>query len=258
MSKPYFLSRVKLRDDVTLAQLRKHGLFDSNEYQNHKLVWNIMSYVDDQKRDFIFRTDFDANGLPAFIICSQHEPQRDNGIWDIETKNYLPNLQAGEKLSFYLRCNPTRTENTEIIRKERDFKLPLKKTRRIDVILEARRKAIEDNEAWTNDSIELKGAINWLKTHEIKRESNSNTTTPIVSFDAESIQVERYYQVPHPKAGNQKIQKREDFENAKKLSILDVTGILTVESPVLFNDVLLHGIGHGKAFGCGLMMVKRY
>lgn len=260
MSKPYFLSRVKLRDDVTLAQLRKHGLFASNEYQNHKLVWKIMSYADNQERDFIFRTDFDTNGLPSFIICSQHEPQHDNDIWDIETKNYLPILETGEKLKFYLRCNPTRTENTETIRKERVTKLPLRKTRRVDVILEARRRAIEDHQEWSNDSIELKGSINWLKNHEHKHVSGQNgfVETSVFSIAESSIQVERYYQVPHPKVGNQKIQKREDFETAKKLSILDVSGILTVENPSLFNEILLHGIGHGKAFGCGLMMVKRY
>ena len=40
-------------------------------------------------------------------------------------------------------------------------------------------------------------------------------------------------------------------------NLLDFEGVLTVVEPGLFIDALNIGIGSAKAFGCGLMMVKR-
>jgi len=42
-----------------------------------------------------------------------------------------------------------------------------------------------------------------------------------------------------------------------RFSTLDFTGLLTVTDPDVFLDKLEQGIGPAKAFGCGLMLLKR-
>ncbi len=39
--------------------------------------------------------------------------------------------------------------------------------------------------------------------------------------------------------------------------VLDYEGVLTVEDPVLFLSALTVGFGRARAFGCGLMLVRR-
>ena len=39
--------------------------------------------------------------------------------------------------------------------------------------------------------------------------------------------------------------------------VLDLRGRLTVRSPEVFVEALLAGFGRAKAYGCGLMLVRR-
>jgi CRISPR system Cascade subunit CasE len=72
------------------------------------------------------------------------------------------------------------------------------------------------------------------------------------------LQIENYERVKHPKGSkhNQDTAVAEFYGRAK-MSLLDITGVLTVTDASKFHETLLHGIGHGKAFGCGLLMVRR-
>ena len=45
--------------------------------------------------------------------------------------------------------------------------------------------------------------------------------------------------------------------NKIRYSTLDYRGILTVTEVVGFEKVLMEGIGKAKAFGCGLMLIRR-
>lgn len=42
-----------------------------------------------------------------------------------------------------------------------------------------------------------------------------------------------------------------------KISTLDFEGVMEVADPVLFVQKMYEGIGRAKAFGCGLLMIKR-
>ncbi len=68
------------------------------------------------------------------------------------------------------------------------------------------------------------------------------------SFANTEICVEGYHQHRAAKRGR---------ENTIRYSTLDFTGLLTVENEELFRAVLMSGIGSAKAFGCGLMLVRR-
>ena len=65
---------------------------------------------------------------------------------------------------------------------------------------------------------------------------------------ATDVSVERYMRYKYSnKNGKQRIQ----------FSTLDFTGILTVTRPDDFINMLFSGIGKSRAFGCGLMLVRR-
>jgi CRISPR system Cascade subunit CasE len=42
-----------------------------------------------------------------------------------------------------------------------------------------------------------------------------------------------------------------------RLSTVDFTGRLRVHDAARLRDALFKGVGHAKAFGCGLLLVKR-
>lgn len=44
---------------------------------------------------------------------------------------------------------------------------------------------------------------------------------------------------------------------AMRIGVLDVEGTLRVRNPAAFVSAIGHGFGRAKAFGCGLMLVRR-
>jgi CRISPR system Cascade subunit CasE len=51
--------------------------------------------------------------------------------------------------------------------------------------------------------------------------------------------------------------KVEEKKNRIRFATLDFEGVCTVRDPQAMLDTLYHGIGPAKAFGCGLMLVRR-
>jgi CRISPR system Cascade subunit CasE len=68
------------------------------------------------------------------------------------------------------------------------------------------------------------------------------------SFLAEEVRIEGYSQYQVAKKG---------CRTAIRYSTLDFTGLLTVEDISLFQQALCEGIGPAKAFGCGLLLLRR-
>jgi CRISPR system Cascade subunit CasE len=83
------------------------------------------------------------------------------------------------------------------------------------------------------------GGIKWLS---MRSERNG------FSFLAEEVRIEGYSQYQVAKKG---------CRTAIRYSTLDFTGLLTVEDISLFQQALCEGIGPAKAFGCGLLLLRR-
>ena len=83
-------------------------------------------------------------------------------------------------------------------------------------------------------------------------------------IDQEKLVVSRYLQhkiekKQHKKGFSRDIDKKKASDTIDiKFSTLDLEGILKVVDPELFKASLFKGIGPSKAFGCGLMLVKRF
>lgn len=111
---------------------------------------------------------------------------------------------------------------------------------RHDVVMDAKRKNqhSEDkiDQANTNNITQQAGS-EWL----IKRSASHGFI-----IDEDGMRVEAYRQHRSRKPGH-----------TIAYSTLDFTGVLQVDAPEPFVSSLINGIGPAKAFGCGLLLVRR-
>jgi CRISPR system Cascade subunit CasE len=169
-----------------------------------------------------------VHGLPAFYCVSERVPNDRHGVWDVETKPYLPVVKKDQRLAFILRANPIRTK-----RDEKD------KQHRHDVVMEAKTllKQKQDELPRESELVQQAGYI-WLTS---KGEANG------FSISDGEVRADGYsqYRFTKPKG-----------MHSVSLSTIEFNGILNVTDPDLFIKTLYNGLGPAKAFGCGLMMVR--
>ncbi len=239
-----YLSRVTVSPEH-LEEFAK--IFQYNYYQLHQLLWKLFQDKPDKTRDFLFRQD-SYKGLPVFYILSQSEPNQNLSALKVEPKAFNPQLKTGDKLRFTLRANPVeqitkeRTlEEQELLRIDRKKKglrdkeiIPMKRVRH-DVVMQLKKTLTDTGRAdYSQSELEQQAGAVWL---EKKAQKNC--------FKVLSVTAEGYQQHHFKKRGI-------------KISTLDFNGVLEVTEPELFiQEALYKGIGHAKAFGCGLLSLAR-
>jgi CRISPR system Cascade subunit CasE len=202
-------------------------------YAEHQWLWRFFPGSDDQSRDFIFRRH-DAESTPRFYVVSQRRPAAFSDAWVVQSRDYDPQLQEGQCLSFQLRVNPVISKKNEA-----------GKSQRHDVVMQAKKQLLverglsqwsdwkdEDDKPPLYEIVQEK-SLEWLQS----RASNNGFTVMTACVDA--------YQ--QNRAGKRDI----------RFSTVDFSGTLTVTDPALFQQLLFNGLGHAKAFGCGLFLVRR-
>lgn len=242
-----YFSRARLRADTPdLKALAK--LAASNLYREHKLAWRFFSGDPDASRDFLYRRDGND-----FYLVSARPPQADPALWELQTKSYQPELQAGEVMQFSLRANPvvsTRLERTPEASAEwaqnraRQGLKARDDNRRLvrhDVVMAAKKRMEQQyDEAWWKnaDQAELihAAAGAWLES-----QGKNHGFIP-GDLSATAYRRETF----KDGAGRQAVIARLDF-----------TGVLQVTDPETFLEALFNGIGPAKGFGCGLLLVRR-
>ena len=219
-----YFSRIRLRGDADPRRLI--GL---NGYREHQALWNLFDPDPEAKRDFLFRRDGHAQ-LPIYYLVSRRIPSDREGLWEIETKNYAPCLQAGQTLAFSLRVNPviTRTDDNG-------------KSRRDDVVMDLKKqigwKDLPRSARPPLAQLVQQAGEQWMSN----RQERLGATVGTVRADG-------YRQHHGYKRGQ---------GTAIRYSTLDLQGTLTIVGEERFLDALFLGIGPAKAFGCGLLLVRR-
>lgn len=219
-----YFSRLTLRADAD-----PHKLVGLNGYREHQALWNLFAEDPDASRDFLFRRD-EQHGQPRYYLVSAREPSDLHHLWHVETKDYQPQLQAGQKLAFSLRANPviTRT-NSEGRSKRNDLVMDIKAQT-------GWRKADPADRPALNDLIQQAGE-QWLTGRQEK-----------IGVHIDRLVADGYHR-------HQSYKHRQ--KNPIRYSTLDLQGWLTVMDSEKLLFALLNGIGPAKAFGCGLLLVRR-
>lgn len=224
-----FLSRATLKPVADIRRLIRMTCRGS--YQEHQMLWNFFPGAPDANRGFLFRYEL-HRGLLKYFIVSRLKPRDEDGIWAIEFKEFDPCLCEGEKLAFVLRANPV------ITTKDNNGK-----AKRHDVVMHEKHrtgyKNLPRQKRPPLQQIATQGGFKWLSS----RAENGGF---IVSKN--EVRVEGYQQ-------HRAMRKKQ--KKPIQYSTIDFEGILTVSEPERFRNTLFSGIGKARAFGCGLMLVRR-
>ncbi len=224
-----YFSRVTLgADNVRGRKLLQN--ISQNAYYEHQCLWGLFPESPDASRDFIYRGEV-RHLTRVYYMVSSRQPQP-SSEWLVETRPYQPKIIAGDQLAFSLRVNPVITRKNAVGKPQRhDVVMNTKKEMDYAALSAASRPPM--------GAVIQQAGIQWLENRKEKYG---------FEFDPESVIVERYDQHQAYKQGN---------KGAIRYSSMDFSGVLTVVDSELFSQTLMHGVGPAKAFGCGLLLVRR-
>lgn len=234
-----FLSRARLRPDAdarTIARVLLASDANASAAAAHRLVWALFGDDSDRRRDFLWRAEVPARlASTTFYLLSARPPEDRLGIFDLDPpKPFAPALRAGDRLRFTLRANPV------VSRKDASGR-----PRRHDVVMDRlRRLGIGPDERAARRREAIEGAaLSWLEGQgerygfALARRPDG---TPLL----------------HADGYEQRVIARERARPVS-FSVLDLEGVLELREPDRFLEAVLRGFGKAKAWGCGLMLVRR-
>ena len=224
-----YLSKVTYPPSATrlMVSTLRQGL-----YQEHKVIWSLFPDNPDAARDFLYARS-ESNQLPFYYVLSKRLPVESETGLQITSKVYKPMLQNGDLVQFQLRANAvitTKHNDTSKRRIRRD-------------IVEARvdyykRQFPDPNDRPGSSAIAFEAASEWLH-----RQAERG------GFDLCRLTVSNHVF---------NSMKKQGVKNRVTFTSLDYEGVIrVVDADVFTNAVLLKGLGRSKAFGCGLMLVRR-
>lgn len=203
-------------------------------YEQHQWLWRFLPAPAGSARQFLFRRR-DVEGLPRFYVVSAALPQAPTPAWLVSSKPYAPELHEGECLRFELRANPVVTLRDATGRAARH-----------DVVMQEKTRLLRERglARWADWSTSERPALADLVQRCGTAWLLARATRGGAVFDEDSLSADGYEQ--HRGKGG-----------TLRLSTVDFAGRLRVADPVALRQALVSGVGHAKAFGCGLLLVRR-
>ena len=202
-------------------------------YFEHQMIWDLLPENKDTNRDFLYRRD-DSKHLPFYYLLSAREPVKSDSRFSVQTQSFAPQLKAGDMLQFNLRANAVKTIKTD--------DASAKKIKRRDIIEykvdEYKNKSYKRKDMPPAAVIHLEAGNEWLKKQGER-----------CGFELKNLMVEnhQYYKIKKP-----------GDPNKRQFTSIDFLGQLQVTEPQKFIEMaLLNGIGRSKAYGCGLLLIRR-
>lgn len=252
MTESLYLSRARLRRDAPAAALRELLVprnASARTVAGHHLVWTLFADAADRARDFLWREA--EPGL--FYLLSRRAPVDRHGLFEVdEPKPFEPCLAPGDRLAFALRANATVSRGGG-----KD-----KRGKPCDVVMDALYKVPPDERgrarplaveaagrAWLVRQGEQAGFAVAPSGRELPPASGAllrPDENAECGADEPSVRVMGYRTLRVDRAGA-----------PARLGVLDFEGVLEVRDPVRLVEAIARGFGRGKAFGCGLMLVRR-
>ncbi len=209
-----------------ISRVEMPWLAVKNPYNIHRRLWSLFpgeppeprQSATEKRHGFLFRMEDYQTGRPArFLVQSRREPASATSIYKLGCREFNPQPQPGQRLAFLLTANPTKT----ILDTQKDAKLNKRPNRKGQ--FKCRVPLIQEEDQ-----------RNWLIRHL-----------------AEAADIEAMAVLPH--------SPLYFFKNRQggKLVTATFEGLLQVKSPNVLRQLLENGIGPAKAFGCGLLLVRR-
>lgn len=254
-----YLSRIELT--AAIANYSQLGLLlKERSYGMHRLLWDLF----ESKERFLFREENTqdqlgkARHLPLYYVLSVEKPVSESPIFKIDTKPFSPSLSSGDQLAFKLRANPI------VVRKVEGKKNSSKH----DVVMDAQRQYLvaactERGLAYTEKKSDLRKLLQShpdYQSQESRTQLQNALATAIETAAVDWIKkrgATHGYELNGVEATGYRWNALPEKDRNAGFSSMDYEGVLTVEDPELFVQMLMSGLGPSKAFGCGLMLIRR-
>ena len=228
MTDTHYLSQARLRRDASVKALSPLLLGDGDNgysgHPGHHLMWYLFAEQKDASRDFLWRERTPG----SYLVLSARRPIDRHGLFDLdEPKRFEPMLEQGNRLRFSLRANAVvRRATTE------------GRTAKHDVVFDALRDRPPRDRAAHRLATARQQGFAWLE-----RQGRA------AGFDVreQEVLVDRYQQHKVPRRA----------KTPMTFSTLDFDGVLTVDDPGQFIAAIARGFGSARAYGCGLMLIRR-
>jgi CRISPR system Cascade subunit CasE len=204
----------------------------------HLLLRQLFAEGPEIKRDFLWRDEGDGH----FVILSQRPPADTAGVFQLTSAPFAPEIQAGDTWAFTLRANPVVTSKPARTAAQLEKHGARARGQKLDIVLQALKLA-PDADADAQTKIACEVGIAWFAS----QGSKAGFTLPAPPI------VDGYSQ------GS--MEKSKDVTKSKGaaagFSVLDFKGVLQITDPQTFLAKLATGFGSAKAYGNGLMLIKR-
>lgn len=187
---------------------------------HHNLLWSVFADSPDRRRDFLWREDQSGR----FLTLSARPPLQTDLFEPHQVKIFNPILARGEKLMFQIRCNATRLKQ---------------EGQRVDVVMDALRSIPSEHRAEHRMRLASDEGKAWLSRQGVK------AGFEVIGAEAQDYSVEA---LPR----NSGLRKGQP-----QFGIIDLSGQIEITEPDIFIQRLANGFGRAKAFGCGLMLIRR-
>jgi CRISPR system Cascade subunit CasE len=223
-----YLSRLSLRRDVSTKALLPLFLGKDGEITplaGKSLMWAAFGGEDGAERDFLWR----EAGHGVFYALSARVPEVGAMLFNIDAKPFEPEFAAGDRVGFTIRVNP-------VVRKK-NARNPEGHSSKHDVMMNSIYEVPSAKRSEVREEHGRDAVVDWFK-----RVGSPN------GFRIETANLAVVGTRPYT------IEKR---EHDVRFTAVDVDGALTITDPETFTGMLARGIGSAKAYGCGLMMVRR-
>jgi len=218
-----YLSRIRLSrspSTQTLSGLLSPLEAGPRRSAHHKLLWSAFTDGPDRRRDFLWREERDGE----FLTLSERPPQPIELFEPQDVKDFAPVLTHGSQLDFALRANATRKKRG---------------AQRVDVVMDALHDLPRGTRAPERMAAAAREGKAWLERQ------GATAGFVVVSAEVGDYSTEVLPGYHGPRRGQ------------PQFGILDLSGRIEVTDPTAFLAQLAKGFGRAKAFGCGLMLIRR-
>lgn len=219
-----YLARLTLRrspDVAALAQVLAPSGEGRRMDVQHRLIWSAFAGEPAARRDFLWRD----MGQGAFLVLAPRPPGESALFEPAEATPFALDLRAGDRLAFVLRANATRTVTGPDGRK-----------RHHDVVMAALHAVPKGARAAVRLELAQQAGRQWLEGQGAR-----------AGFRLLGAEATAYRVAEPPGQGRRR----------PRFGILDLEGHLALTDPGAFLARLAQGFGRAKAFGCGLMLIRR-
>lgn len=220
-------TRATLRRDVPASALRTVLLPDGASARAaamHHLIWTLFGDAPDRERDFLWR----EHAPGEFFLLSSRPPIDVHGLFELSPpKSFAPALRPDDRLSFELRVNATVSRGGA----------PGVRGKPSDIVMDALHLLPTEER-----SARRAGVLDTVANAWMTRKGSCS------GFKVSRLRVIGYSMV---------VMDRSRGAPAVRFGVLDLCGELVVTDASAFLASVSAGFGRSKAFGCGLMVMRR-